>query len=404
MRNKDISLDEFLSEDEQRRKLMAQVEEKKALRNATSKKIGEAKKNGVSESETAAIMEEMRTLGDEIGAIDADVAKLDAAMELFLMCVPNFPHASVPVGADDRSNVEQRRWGTPRAFGWEPKAHWDIGTDLHILDFDTAAKVSGARFTFYRGLGARLERAVINFFLNTHVENGYDEVYPPYMVTRAAMTGTGQLPKFEEDAYKVDKDTFLIPTAEVPVTNMYRDMILEGAQLPIRHCAYSTCFRAEAGSAGRDTRGLIRQHQFNKVEMVKIAKPAESYEELESMTAEAEKVLQMLGLPYRVVTLSTGDMGFSAAKTYDIEVWMPSYGRYVEISSCSNCEDFQARRAGIRYRDNPKDKPQFAHTLNGSGVAVGRTVAAILENYQNEDGTVTVPEALVPYMGTDLIK
>ncbi|MEG0741404.1 MAG: serine--tRNA ligase [Clostridia bacterium] len=403
-RNKDISLDEFLSEDEQRRKLMAQVEEKKALRNATSKKIGEAKKNGVSESETAAIMEEMRTLGDEIGAIDADVAKLDAAMELFLMCVPNFPHASVPVGADDRSNVEQRRWGTPRAFGWEPKAHWDIGTDLHILDFDTAAKVSGARFTFYRGLGARLERAVINFFLNTHVENGYDEVYPPYMVTRAAMTGTGQLPKFEEDAYKVDKDTFLIPTAEVPVTNMYRDMILEGAQLPIRHCAYSTCFRAEAGSAGRDTRGLIRQHQFNKVEMVKIAKPAESYEELESMTAEAEKVLQMLGLPYRVVTLSTGDMGFSAAKTYDIEVWMPSYGRYVEISSCSNCEDFQARRAGIRYRDNPKDKPQFAHTLNGSGVAVGRTVAAILENYQNEDGTVTVPEALVPYMGTDLIK
>ncbi|MEG2208240.1 MAG: serine--tRNA ligase, partial [Clostridia bacterium] len=280
-RNKDISLDEFLSEDEQRRKLMAQVEEKKALRNATSKKIGEAKKNGVSESETAAIMEEMRTLGDEIGAIDADVAKLDAAMELFLMCVPNFPHASVPVGADDRSNVEQRRWGTPRAFGWEPKAHWDIGTDLHILDFDTAAKVSGARFTFYRGLGARLERAVINFFLNTHVENGYDEVYPPYMVTRAAMTGTGQLPKFEEDAYKVDKDTFLIPTAEVPVTNMYRDMILEGAQLPIRHCAYSTCFRAEAGSAGRDTRGLIRQHQFDKVEMVKIAKPAESYEELE---------------------------------------------------------------------------------------------------------------------------
>ncbi|MEG2315487.1 MAG: serine--tRNA ligase [Clostridia bacterium] len=403
-RNKDISLDEFLSEDEQRRKLMAQVEEKKALRNATSKKIGEAKKNRVSESETAAIMEEMRTLGDEIGAIDADVAKLDAAMELFLMCVPNFPHASVPVGADDRSNVEQRRWGTPRAFGWEPKAHWDIGTDLHILDFDTAAKVSGARFTFYRGLGARLERAIINFFLNTHVENGYDEVYPPYMVTRAAMTGTGQLPKFEEDAYKVDKDTFLIPTAEVPVTNMYRDMILEGAQLPIRHCAYSTCFRAEAGSAGRDTRGLIRQHQFNKVEMVKIAKPAESYEELESMTAEAEKVLQMLGLPYRVVTLSTGDMGFSAAKTYDIEVWMPSYGRYVEISSCSNCEDFQARRAGIRYRDNPKDKPQFAHTLNGSGVAVGRTVAAILENYQNEDGTVTVPEALVPYMGTDLIK
>lgn len=403
-RNKDISLEAFLAQDEQRRKLMAEVEEKKALRNATSKRIGETKKSGAPESETAAIMEQMRRLGDEISAIDADIAELDAAMESFLMSVPNFPHASVPVGLDERDNVEQRRWGTPRDFGWEPKPHWDIGTDLGILDFDTAAKVSGARFTFYRGLGARLERAVINFFLNTHVENGYDEVYPPYMVTRATMTGTGQLPKFEEDAYKVDKDTFLIPTAEVPVTNMYREMILDGAKLPIRHCAYSTCFRAEAGSAGRDTRGLIRQHQFNKVEMVKIAKPEQSYDELESMTAEAEKVLQLLGLPHRVITLCTGDMGFSAAKTYDIEVWMPSYGRYVEISSCSNCEDFQARRAGIRYRDNPKEKPQFAHTLNGSGVAVGRTVAAILENYQNEDGTVTVPEALVPYMGTDIIR
>ncbi|MEF9877810.1 MAG: serine--tRNA ligase [Clostridia bacterium] len=403
-RNKNISLDAFLAQDDQRRKLMVQVEEKKSLRNTTSKKIGEAKKKGASESETAAIMDEMRTLGDEITAIDADIADLDLAMDGFLMSVPNFPHASVPIGVDERDNVEQRRWGTPRVFGWEPKPHWDIGTDLGILDFDTAAKVSGARFTFYRGLGARLERAIINFFLNTHVDNGFDEVYPPYMVTRATMTGTGQLPKFEEDAYKVDKDTFLIPTAEVPVTNMYREMILDGAKLPIRHCAYSTCFRAEAGSAGRDTRGLIRQHQFNKVEMVKIAKPEQSYEELESMTAEAEKVLQLLGLPYRVITLCTGDMGFSAAKTYDIEVWMPSYGRYVEISSCSNCEDFQARRASIRYRDNLKDKPQFVHTLNGSGVAVGRTVAAILENYQNEDGTVTVPEALVPYMATAIIR
>ncbi len=403
-RHKDISLEGFLNQDEQRRKLMAQVEEKKALRNQTSKKIGEAKKSGAPESETAAIMEDMRKLGDEIAAIDADIADLEQAMESFLMSVPNFPHESVPVGADERDNVEQRRWGEPRQFGWKPKAHWDIGTDLGILDFDTAAKVSGARFTFYRGLGARLERAVINFFLNTHVDNGYDEIYPPYMVTRAAMTGTGQLPKFEEDAYKVDKDTFLIPTAEVPVTNMYREMILDGAALPIRHCAYSTCFRAEAGSAGRDTRGLIRQHQFNKVEMVKIAKPEQSYDELESMTAEAERVLQLLGLPYRVVTLCTGDMGFSAAKTYDIEVWMPSYDRYVEISSCSNCEDFQARRAGIRFRDTPKDKPRFAHTLNGSGVAVGRTVAAILENYQNEDGSVTVPNALIPYMGTELIR
>lgn len=403
-RNKDISIDEFLAQDEKRRTLMAQVEEKKALRNAESKKIGEIKKRGGSAEEVAGIMEEMRKVGDEIAAFDADIAELEAAMDAFLMTLPNFPHESVPLGKDDHDNVEKRRWGTPREFGWPPKAHWDIGTDLGILDFDTAAKVSGARFTFYRGLGSRLERSIINFYLNTHVENGYDEVYPPYMVTRATMTGTGQLPKFEDDAYKVDKDTFLIPTAEVPVTNMYREMILDGAQLPIRHCAYSTCFRAEAGSAGRDTRGLIRQHQFNKVEMVKITKPEQSYDELESMTAEAEKVLQMLGLPYRVVTLCTGDMGFSAAKTYDIEVWMPSYGRYVEISSCSNCEDFQARRAGIRYRENPKAKPQFAHTLNGSGVAVGRTVAAILENYQNEDGTVTVPEVLRPYMGTDIIK
>ena len=403
-RNKDISLDEFLKEDEERRALMAEVEEKKALRNQTSKKIGLAKKNGASEEETAAIMREMRELGDVIDALDEKVNELDEKMQQFLMRVPNIPNPRVPIGKDDSENVEVRRWGTPRQFGWEPKAHWDIGTDLKILDFDTAAKISGARFTIYRGLGSRLERSIINFFLNTHVAAGYDEVYPPYMVTRATMTGTGQLPKFEDDAYKVDKDTFLIPTAEVPVTNMYREMILDGAQLPIRHCAYSTCFRAEAGSAGRDTRGLIRQHQFNKVEMVKITKPEQSYDELESMTAEAEKVLQMLGLPYRVVTLCTGDMGFSAAKTYDIEVWMPSYGRYVEISSCSNCEDFQARRAGIRYRENPKAKPQFAHTLNGSGVAVGRTVAAILENYQNEDGTVTVPEVLRPYMGTDIIK
>ena len=404
-RNMDPAVvDDFLAKDEQRRALMAQVEEKKALRNQTSKQIGLQKKNGASEAETAATMEEMRRLGDEITAIDADVAELDTAQNDFLMRTPNYPHASVPVGKDDTFNVEQRRWGTPRAFAWEPKPHWDIGTDLKILDFDAAAKISGARFTVYRGLGARLERAVINFFLDTHIAAGYEEVLPPYMVTRATMTGTGQLPKFEEDAYKVDPNTFLIPTAEVPVTNLYRDMILDGEQLPIRHCAYSACFRSEAGSAGRDTRGLIRQHQFNKVEMVKVVKPETSYDELESMTAEAEKVLQLLGLPYRVVCLSTGDMGFSSAKTYDIEVWMPSYNRYVEISSCSNCEDFQARRAGIRYRETPKDKPQFCHTLNGSGVAVGRTVAAILENYQNGDGSVTVPEALRPYMHTDVIR
>ena len=404
-RNKDAAIvDDFLARDEQRRKLMAEVEEKKALRNQTSKQIGLAKKNGASDAETAAITEEMRRLGDEIAVLDSDIAELDAAQNDFLLSTPNYPHISVPVGRDDTANVEQRRWGTPRVFDWEPKPHWDIGTDLKILDFDAAAKISGARFTVYRGLGARLERAIISFFLDTHIAAGFEEILPPYMVTRATMTGTGQLPKFEEDAYKVDPNTFLIPTAEVPVTNLYRDTILDAEQLPIRHCAFSACFRSEAGSAGRDTRGLIRQHQFNKVEMVKITKPEQSYDELESMTAEAEKVLKLLGLPYRVVCLSTGDMGFSAAKTYDIEVWMPSYNRYVEISSCSNCEDFQARRAGIRYRDNVKDKPQFCHTLNGSGVAVGRTVAAILENYQNGDGSVTVPEALRPFMKTDVIR
>ncbi len=399
-RGKDISLSDFLGADEKRRDLLAKTETLKSRRNAASKEIAALKRTG---ADAQPLMDEMRQVGDEIARLDEEIRAIDQEMEQFLLTVPNFPHQSVPLGRDDKDNVEVRRWGPPRVFPWEPKAHWDIGTDLGILDFDTAAKVSGARFTFYRGLGARLERAIINFFLNTHAAAGYEEVYPPYMVNRASMTGTGQLPKFEEDAYKVDQDTFLIPTAEVPVTNMYRDMILDGALLPIRHCAYSTCFRAEAGSAGRDTRGLIRQHQFNKVEMVKITKPEQSYEELESMTLEAQKVLELLGLPHRVVCLSTGDMGFSAAKTYDIEVWMPSYGRYVEISSCSNCEDFQARRAGIRYRESAKDKPQLAHTLNGSGVAVGRTVAAILENYQNEDGTVTIPEALVPYMGTDKI-
>ncbi len=399
-RNKDIPLDEFLAQEERRRALLAQVEEKKNIRNTASKEIAQIKRAGGDATE---LMERMRALGDEIAAADADIAELEGAMERFLMTLPNFPAEDVPLGKDDLQNVEQRRWGTPRQFAWEAKPHWDIGTDLGILDFDAAAKISGARFTVYRGLGSRLERSVINFFLNTHVDAGYDEVYPPYMVTRQTMTGTGQLPKFEDDAYKVDKDTFLIPTAEVPVTNLYRDMILDGSKLPIRHCAYTACFRGEAGSAGRDTRGLIRQHQFNKVELVKIAKPEQSEDELQSMTAEAEKVLQLLGLPYRVVCLCTGDMGFSAAKTYDIEVWMPSYGRYVEISSCSNCMDFQARRAAIRYRENPKDKPQLCHTLNGSGVAVGRTVAAILENYQNEDGTVTVPDALVPYMGCKVI-
>ena len=400
-RNSAVDLTEFLEKEELRRKLLAETETLKARRNEESKRIAQIKRQG---GDAQPIMDEMRALGDKVNEIDAQVKEIEEYINQFLLRLPNYPHETTPVGKDDTENVEQRRWGEPRQFGWEPKAHWDIGTDLKILDFDAAAKISGARFTVYRGLGARLERAVINFFMDTHAADGYVEVLPPYMVSRSTMTGTGQLPKFEEDAYKVDQDTFLIPTAEVPVTNLYRDMILDGKDLPIRHCAYSACFRAEAGSAGRDTRGLIRQHQFNKVEMVKITKPEQSDEELESMTRQAEKVLQLLGLPYRVVCLCTGDMGFSAAKTYDIEVWMPSYGRYVEISSCSNCWDFQARRAGIRYREDVKGKPQLCHTLNGSGVAVGRTVAAILENYQNDDGSVTVPEVLRPYMGCDVIK
>ena len=400
-RNSTLDVTELLDLDQKRREALGQVEALKNKRTTESKKIGQIMKQG---GDAEAIKEEMRQLGDQIADLDKQVAAIDEKINYILMRLPNYPHASVPIGKDDTENVEQRRWGEPRQFEWTPKAHWDIGTDLNILDFDAAAKISGARFTVYRGLGARLERAVINFYMDTHAADGYTEVLPPYMVMRTTMEGTGQLPKFEEDAYKVDQDTFLIPTAEVPVTNLYRDMILDGKDLPIRHCAYSACFRSEAGSAGRDTRGLIRQHQFNKVEMVKVTKPEQSYDELESMTRQAEKVLQLLGLPYRVVALSTGDMGFSAAKTYDIEVWMPSYGRYVEISSCSNCEDFQARRAGIRYREDAKSKPQFCHTLNGSGVAVGRTVAAVLENYQNEDGSVTVPEVLRPYMGVDVIR
>ena len=400
-RNTTIDLTEFLEKEEKRRQLLAETETLKARRNAESKRIAVIKREG---GDAQPIMDEMRALGDKVNEIDAEIKEIEEFINQFVLRLPNYPHETTPIGKDDTENVEQRRWGEPRTFGWEPKAHWDIGTDLKVLDFDAAAKISGARFTVYKGLGARLERAVINFFMDTHAADGYEEVLPPYMVSRSTMTGTGQLPKFEEDAYKVDQDTFLIPTAEVPVTNLYREMILDGKDLPIRHCAYSACFRAEAGSAGRDTRGLIRQHQFNKVEMVKITKPEQSDEELESMTRQAEKVLQLLGLPHRVICLCTGDMGFSAAKTYDIEVWMPSYNRYVEISSCSNCWDFQARRADIRYREDPKGKPQLCHTLNGSGVAVGRTVAAILENYQNDDGSVTVPEVLRPYMGCDVIR
>ena len=323
-----------------------------------------------------------------------------------LLNVPNTPNPEVPTGADDNDNVELRKWMEPTQFDFEPKAHWDIGEDLDILDFERGAKLSGARFTVYKGKGARLERSVINFMLNLHTEeHGFTEILPPFMVNREAMVGTGQLPKFEEDMYHVPaQDQFLIPTAEVPVTNLRAQEIIDAAELPIYYTAYTPCFRKEAGSAGRDTRGLIRQHQFNKVELVKFVEPSTSYDELESLTAAAEEVLKRLGIPYRVVRLSTGDLGFSSAMTYDIEVWMPSYGRYVEISSCSNFESYQARRAGIRFRPESGGKPEFVHTLNGSGLAVGRTVAAILENYQQADGSVVIPEALRPYMGCDVIK
>lgn len=402
-RNKDMDalVDEILDIDKKVRELTQKADALKAQQNAASKDIPRIKKEGGDISE---IMTKMNAIKEEVKVLDAEKAVLAEKQKTMMYEFPNVPSDQTPIGKDDSENVEIRKFGEPRQFDFEPKAHWDIGADLGILDPETAAKVTGTRFHFYKGLGARLERAIISFFLNTHTENGYTEVFPPFMVNRASMTGTGQLPKFEEDAFKLTNDYFLIPTAEVPVTNMFRDDILDGSQLPMSFCAYSACFRAEAGSAGRDTRGLIRQHQFNKVELVKFVKPEESYAELEKLTNDAERVLQLLGLPYRVVALSSGDIGFSSAKTYDIEVWMPSYGRYVEISSCSNFEDFQARRASIRYKNGPKDKAQLVHTLNGSGVAVGRTTAAILENYQNADGTVTIPEALVPYMGTDIIK
>lgn len=391
-------IDEILGLDEKRREILVQVETLKGKRNSVSAEIPKLKKAG---QDVAPIMEEMKKVGEEIKGLDAELAEIDEKIENILLRIPNLPNENVPDGKSDADNIEIRKWGEPTSFEYEPKAHWDLGTNLNILDFDRAGKITGSRFTVYKGLGARLERAIINYYLNTHIDVAdYTEIMPPYMVNRKSMTGTGQLPKFEEDAFKVSNtDYFLIPTAEVPVTNLYSDEVLNGSDLPIKHVAYSACFRAEAGSAGRDTRGLIRQHQFNKVELVKFTKPEDSYEELEKLTNDAERVLQGLGLPYRVVRLCKGDLGFSSASTYDIEVWMPSYNRYVEISSCSNFEDFQARRANIRYKENPKDKPQFVHTLNGSGVAIGRTVAAILENYQNEDGSITIPEALRPYMG-----
>ena len=401
-RNKGADVSGLLELDEKRRSLIVEVEALKAKRNEDSSKVPQLKKQGLDASE---LLAEMKLVADKIKELDAELSEIDAQLDDMLMKIPNIPHESVPDGADDRENAEIRRYGKPTEFSFEPKAHWDIGEALGILDFANAGKITGARFTVYRGLGARLERAIISYFLDCHTMNGYTEILPPYMVNRASMTGTGQLPKFEEDAFKVaGTDYFLIPTAEVPVTNLHRGDILDGNDLPIKYCAYSACFRSEAGSAGRDTRGLIRQHQFNKVELVKFVKPEDSYDELEKLTNDAERVLQGLGLPYRVVCLSTGDLGFSSAKTYDIEVWMPSYGRYVEISSCSNFEDFQARRAQIRFRREKNGKPELVHTLNGSGVAIGRTVAAILENYQQPDGSVIVPDALVPYMHCEVIK
>ncbi len=401
-RNKGADVSALLELDAVRRQVMQKAETLKARRNEVSAKIPQMKKAG---EDTVALMAEMKEIANQIKELDDRLAVMDAELESMLMNIPNIPHESVPEGKDDTDNEEIRRWGDPAQFGFAPKAHWEIGENLNILDFAAAGKITGARFTVYRGLGSRLERSIINYFLDTHAQNGYTEIFPPYMVNRASMTGTGQLPKFEDDAFKVaGTDYFLIPTAEVPVTNMLRGDIVGGDLLPIKYCAYSACFRSEAGSAGRDTRGLIRQHQFNKVELVKFSKPEDSYAELEQLTNDAERVLQGLGLPYRVVNLSTGDLGFSSAKTYDIEVWMPSYNRYVEISSCSNFEDFQARRAQIRFRREKGGKAELVHTLNGSGVAVGRTVAAILENCQQADGSVKVPEALVKYMGCEVIR
>jgi seryl-tRNA synthetase len=391
-------IDEIIALDEKRREVLVQVETLKSKRNQVSAEIPKLKKAG---QDVEPIMAEMKKVGEDIKVLDAELAEIDDKIQNILLRIPNLPNPTVPEGKSDADNVEVRKWGEPVKFSYEPKAHWELGTNLNILDFDRAGKVTGSRFTVYKGLGARLERAIINYYLNTHVDvAGYTEILPPFMVNRKSMTGTGQLPKFEEDAFKIaGTEYFLIPTAEVPVTNLYSEEIINGEELPIKHAAYSACFRSEAGSAGRDTRGLIRQHQFNKVELVKFTKPEDSYEELEKLTRDAERVLQGLGLSYRVVKLCKGDLGFSSALTYDIEVWMPSYNRYVEISSCSNFEDYQARRANIRYKENPKDKPQYVHTLNGSGVAIGRTVAAILENFQREDGTIEIPEVLRPYMG-----
>ncbi len=390
--------------DVRRREWLQESEQLKNRRNVVSQDVARLKKSG---ENAEALIEEMKAVSDRIKVLDEDIRVLEARMNELILAIPNIPHASVPVGRSEEENVEVRRWSTPRTFDFEAKPHWEIGQSLGILDFEAAAKVTGSRFLFYKGAGARLERALINFMMDIHTErHGYTEMLPPYIVNRDSMTGTGQLPKFEEDAFKLSNtEYFMIPTAEVPVTNYHRDEILQAEDLPKYYAAFSACFRSEAGSAGRDTRGLIRQHQFNKIELVKLVRPEDSYDELEKLTGHAETILQLLQLPYRLLELCTGDLGFSSAKTYDLEVWLPSSGTYREISSCSNFEDYQARRANIRFRREAKAKPEFVHTLNGSGLAVGRTVAAILENGQQRDGSVVVPEVLRPYMrGLEVIR
>lgn len=394
-RGKEIDMQPFLTADEKHREIIAQIEELQSQRNAKSKEVGQRKRNGESADD---LMAEVSAINEKIKVLDESKDALEKEVRDFVVSIPNMPADDIPDGGEEDYRVE-RIWGEPRKFDFEPKAHWDLGVDLDILDFDRAAKVTGSRFTFYKGLAARLERAIISFMIDMHTDkHGYTELIPPYMTNSASDFGTGQLPKFAEDMFHLENtDYYLIPTAEVPVTNYHRDEILAEKDLPVKYCAFSPCFRSEAGSAGRDTRGIIRQHQFHKVEMVKLAHPDHSWEELESLTQNAEDILQALELPYRVICLSAGDIGFSSAKTYDLEVWLPSYGKYREISSCSNFLDFQSRRANLRFRD-ADGKVRFVHTLNGSGLAVGRTLAAILENYQNEDGSVTIPKALVPYM------
>jgi len=397
-RGEDLSdLDNFGKFDVRRRAIITEVEELKAKRNETSKQISTLKRE---KKDASSLIKEMKEVGQKIKELDTELEQVEEKLNHLLISIPNIPHESVPIGEDEDDNVEVRQWGEKPDFSFEPKAHWDIANELDIVDFERAAKVAGSRFVFYKGLGARLERALINFMMDLHAdEHGYEEMIPPFLVNRKSMTGTGQLPKFEEDAFLIEEwDYFLIPTAEVPVTNYYQDEILKETDLPKKYVAYSANFRSEAGSAGRDTRGLIRQHQFNKVELVNFVKPEQSYNALEQLTNEAEKVLQLLKLPYRVMSMCTGDLGFTAAKKYDLEVWIPAQEMYREISSCSNFEAFQARRAGIRYRNND-GKLEYVHTLNGSGLAIGRTVTAILENYQQEDGSVVIPEVLRPYMG-----